>query len=247
MKKLMIIPLFLLMAALAGRAHAADGSAVYILGGIDGKMLTNNDANNYFNLNGVLGPKGYPSGVLHIGFQFSPWMALEAVGDLGPERTNEIDYQNGGFTTRHISTRWSESTLSVMPAFTWCGPGYVNALGLKVGQAMLAGHVNDSAFGADGSYDQEARTLALGLLLRSSHIIAGHLSLGMEVGYDWAMFKDITNKNGTGDYNPVHSPERNVSTFGHNGDQTTLDFSGAHIALIVGLWSAAPVTDVAAQ
>jgi hypothetical protein len=60
------------------------------------------------------------------------------------------------------------------------------------------------------------------------------------------MFRDIKNKNGQGTYDPVHSPERNVSNSAHNGDQTTLDFSGGHVALVMGLWSRPAVADEAA-
>ncbi len=49
------------------------------------------------------------------------------------------------------------------------------------------------------------------------------------------MFKDISDSNGTGTYNPPQSPEQNVSNVGHNGDQTTLDFFGGHVAMVIGL------------
>ncbi len=114
-------------------------------------------------------------------------------------------------------------------------------LGVRVGQANLAGHVEDDAYGTTGSYDQAAQTTDIGVLFRSSQIVFDHLSIGIELGYDWTQFKDITDKNGTGAYNPPQSPEQNVSDIGHNGDQTTLDFSGGHVALVIGLWSNAPV------
>ncbi len=59
-----------LSAVLAGAGLHADESAIYLLGGIDGKMLTNQDANNYFDLDGQqLVPEGYPGGVIHLGLQ----------------------------------------------------------------------------------------------------------------------------------------------------------------------------------
>jgi hypothetical protein len=240
MKKIVMAALLLTAPLAAGWLHA--DPAVYLLGGIDGKVLTNQDADNYFNLpGGQLGPKGYGGGVVHLGVQFSRWMALEASINAGPVRDNDVTYENGFFgTTRHVTARWALTTYSITPAITWAGPHHVNMLGLRLGQAVMAGHVNDTAYGADGSYDQEARAFDGGLIFRSSQIMLGHLSLGFEFGYDWTMFKNIQNSNGTGAYSSVASPERNISDIGHNGDQTTLDFSGGHVAIVLGLWSNAP-------
>lgn len=245
MKKKLIFALALLPLLGAAALKAEGHSALYLLGGIDGKMLTNQDANNYFNLdNGQLGPQGYGSPVAHLGFQFERWFAIEASADLGPVRTNDVSYQNGILgTTRHIVTRWALSTYSITPGVTWVGRGFVNMLGLRIGQANLSGHVQDDAYGSTGSYDQEAQAYDGGVVFRSSQIMAGHVSIGLEFGYDWTMFNNISNKNGSGSYGPAHSPERNVSGSGHNGDQTTLDFSGGHVALTLGLWSNAPGED----
>lgn len=243
MKKFLLSGLLIAASWTTASLHA-DNVALYLLGGLDGKMITNQDANNYFNLEGQqLGPMGIASPVVHLGIQFARWMALEASADFGPVRNQDVTYQNGALgTTRRVTTKWALTTYSVTPGITWVGAGFVNMLGLRLGQANLAGHVDDNAYGSTGSYDQEAQAYDAGLLFRSSQIMLGHLSLGLEFGYDWTMFKDIKNKNGQGSYDPAHSPERNVSTFGHNGDQTTLDFSGGHLAIVVGLWSAAPVS-----
>jgi len=231
----------LITAALLGpQAHAAP--ALYLLGGVDGKMLTNTDANNYFNVNSVLGPKGYGSGVAHLGLQFDRYFAVEASVDSGLDRANDMTYYNFGFPTRHITTDWKLTTYSVTPGLTWASHDSVNMLGFRIGQANLSGHVEDDAYGANGSYDQNAQTTDYGLIFRSSTLMADHFSVGLEFGYDWTVFNNISNKNGTGSYDPPQSPERNVSTTGHNGDQTTLDFSGGHIALVVGLWSGPPVS-----
>jgi len=231
----------LLAGLLAGPRLQAEPS-LYLMGGVDEKVLANQDANNYFNLpSGQLGPQAYPSGVVHLGMQFSRWMALEASINAGPVRDNDVTYENSFFgTTRHVTTHWALTTYSVTPAITWAGPRYVNLLGLRLGQANLAGHVDDSAYGADGSYDQQARAFDAGVIFRTSQIMLGHLSLGFELGYDWTQFKDIQNSNGHGAYSSVGSPEHNVSDNGHNGDQTTIDFSGGHVAVVLGLWSNAP-------
>ena len=242
MKKTWIAALLLAsLAALLPQEAKAFG-ALYLLGGLDGKMLTNQDANNYFNLpGGQLGPMGLPSGVVHLGLQMGV-LSIEASLNQGPGRENSVTYQNFGVTTRSIKTRWSVSTLSVTPGLSWITPGGVSMLGLRVGEASLSGHVDDNAYGSAGAYDSEAKALDGGILFRSSAIMAGHLSVGLEFGYDWTMFKDISNKNGSGSYATPHSPERNVSNTGHNGDPTVLDFSGAHVALVVGLWSALPAS-----
>ena len=235
----------LFASCLVGTALHADGdSALYLLAGLDGKILTNQDANNYFNLPaGQLGPQGIPSGVVHAGFQFKQWLALEASANFGPNRSNSVDYHNGIFgTTRQVTTRWGLTTYSVTPALTWAGMGFVNFLGLRLGLANLSGHVDDNAYGFNGSYDQSAQTYDVGLLFRSSQIYVSHVSLGLELGYDYTMFNDIKNTNGTGTYATPHSPERNVSNVAHNGDQTSLDFSGGHVALVIGLWTNSPVT-----
>ena len=245
MKPIKFALLILIAACLLhpGRAAAEENNAIYLLAGLDGKMLTNQDANNYFNLpGGQLGPQGYPSFIGHLGFQFRRWVALEASANLGPVRQNDITYNNGFFNTRHIVTSWTVNTYSLTPAITWAGDGWVNLLGVRLGQANLVGKVNDDAFGINGSYDQSAQTYDIGVVLRSSMIAVDHISIGLEAGYDWTMFNNITNKNGQGSYDPVHSPERNVSGVGHGGDQTTLDFSGGHVAVVIGLWSNPPVS-----
>jgi len=228
-----------LLASSAG--HAENSSAIYVLAGLDGKILTNQDANNYFNLSaGQLGPQGLAGGVLHIGYQWPHLLSLEASANFGPGRANDVTYESSFGPTRHVVTQWATTTFSITPGLTWITPRSVSMLGLRLGLANLSGHVDDNAFGFTGSYDQEAQAFDVGLLLRSSQIVVGHLSLGVELGYDYTIFNNITNKNGKGVYNPAHSPERNVSGLGHNGDNTTLDFSGGHIALVLGIWSQSP-------
>lgn len=235
-----LLPALLIAFFTAALPRLAGASGLYVLGGLDGKMLTNQDADNYFNLpGGQLGPLGLPSGVLHVGLALGV-LSLEASLNQGPVRENTVNYDNFGTTTRTIKTRWAVSTLSITPGLSWTSPGSLSMLGVRIGQASLTGHVEDDAFGANGSYDSEAKAMDGGVIFRSAGVIAGHLCLGLEFGYDWTMFKDITNKNGTGSYDPPHSPERNVSNVGHGGDQTTLDFSGGHVALIIGLWSGFP-------
>jgi hypothetical protein len=243
MKKPLLSALCLAACLAAPSLKADTSSAVYLLAGLDGKMLTNQDANNYFNLSGQqIGPQGYPSPVVHLGLQLMRFLAVEASADFGPIRNNDVTYENFGFTTRRVTTRWGVTTYSITPAVTFAGLGFVNMLGLRLGSATLAGHVDDNAYGNNGSYDQEAQTYDAGLLFRSSQMLLAHLSFGLELGYDWTMFNDIKNKNGKGTYDPVHSPERNVSGVGHNGDKTTLDFSGGHLAIVMGLWSNPVVT-----
>jgi hypothetical protein len=238
MKKTLISALFLVACLAAPGLEADSGSAVYLLAGLDGKMLTNQDANNYFNLSGQqLGAQGYPSPVVHLGVRMLDFLAVELSANFGPNRNNDVVYENFASTTRRVTTHWGLTTYSITPGFTWAGGGFISMLGLRVGQAVLNGHVDDNAYGQTGSYDQEAQTYDAGLIFRSSQMIVNHVSLGLELGYDWTMFKDIKNKNGKGTYDPVHSPERNVSNFAHNGDQTTLDFSGGHLAIVMGLWS----------
>jgi hypothetical protein len=230
-----------LLIPLAARAYT--GPAVYLLGGADAKMLTNTDVNNYFNVSGVIGPQGHPSQVYHLGVQLTPFLAIEGSLNNGLVREYDMMYENGPFTTRHVHTRWSTSTFSVTPAITFAGPGYVHLLGLRVGQAVLKGHVQDDAFGTTGSYDSDSTIIDYGLLFRTSCILANHFSVGLELGYDLTRFTNVSNGNGTGTYGTPHSPERNITTTGHNGDQTTLDFSGGHVAVLIGLWSGAPVSD----
>lgn len=243
--KNLTFPVLTLLALLgAGALRAESSSAIYLLGGIDGKMLTNQDANNYFNLDGELGPRGLPSPVVHLGFQFMRFLSLEASVSMGPTRDNTATYENGILgTTRKVTTRWGLTTFSFTPGVTFAGAGFLNMLGLRVGQANLNGRVDDEAYGLSGSYDQSAQAFDLGVIFRSSRIMMGHFSAGIEVGYDWTVFKEIKNSNGSGTYATPHSPERNVSTIGHNGDQTELDFSGAHVAFVIGLWSNAVVKD----
>jgi hypothetical protein len=243
MNKLMIL-LLCMGAAFTGSGLKAESSnAIYLLAGLDGKMLTNQDANNYYNLNGQLGPRGYSSGVLHLGFQFKRWMALEASANFGLNREYDVTYENGLLgATRRVTSKWSTTTYSIMPAITWANADYVNVLGVRAGLANLTGHIDDSTYGFSGSYDQEAKTYDVGVLFRTSWIAVGHVSLGLELGYDWTMFRDIKNKNGSGTYETPRPTENNISTFAHNGDPTVLDFSGAHVAIVLGLWSNPPVS-----
>jgi hypothetical protein len=110
-----------------------------------------------------------------------------------------------------------------------------------MGAAVLNGHVVDNAYGVDGAYDEAASALDFGVIFRSSRMVAGPVSLGIEIGYDWTRFTNITTENGTGFYSSVSSPERNISAIGHHGNVTALDFSGGHIAIVMGLWSNPPI------
>jgi len=228
---------------MGGCLCAEDTSSFYLLAGLDGKLLTNQDANTYFNASDSCKPQGYPSGVVHVGYQFERWMALEASADFGLSRTNNITYTNGllGTPTREVNTRWGLNTYSLTPAATWMGWGYANLLGLRMGAAVLNGHVVDNAYGVDGAYDEAASALDFGVIFRSSRMVAGPVSLGIEIGYDWTRFTNITTENGTGFYSSVSSPERNISAIGHHGNVTALDFSGGHIAIVMGLWSNPPI------
>lgn len=219
-------------------------SAFYLLGGLDAKVLSNQDANDYFNLPaGQIAPAASPSAVIRLGAQLHRLLALEIGLDLGPSRQYEAQYHNFGVNTRRVSTRWSKTTLSIMPALTWSSPERVQLLGLRIGQSRLAGHTDDWAYGVDGAYDSEAETLDAGILFRSTWIFVSRFSMGLELGYDWTQFRDIKNKDGSGSYGSVHSPERNVSSLGHAGAASVLDYSGGHVAVVFGLWSNAPYTE----
>jgi hypothetical protein len=85
-----------------------------------------------------------------------------------------------------------------------------------------------------------AQAFDLGVVLRSSVIASRHLSVGVELGYDWTVFNSLSTSNGQGAYDPPPNPDRDVSGNGHNGDQAHLDFSGPHVALVIGLWTGMP-------
>ena len=246
MKRILILPLMLALAG-AGRLAASPIDSLYLLGGFDEQMLAGQYANDYFNLNsGQLGSLGVVSGVLHGGLQLGRFASVELSADWGKIRNNDVSYHNGPLgMTRQIQTQWSVATYSVTPAFTFAAPGWVGSLGLRMGLALLGGRVVDNAYGVDGAYDQNAMTPDIGIVLRGSRIFAGHFSLSLEAGYDRTVFGSITDTNGTGSYQGVGSPEHNVSTIGHNGDQSSLDYSGPHIAILIGLWSSAPGPDAA--
>jgi hypothetical protein len=217
---------------------AEEASSFYLLGGLDGKLLADHDTNTYFNVSDSFKPQGYPSGVVHLGYQYEKWLALEASADLGLSRTYSVSYASGLLgTTRNVSAQWGLSTYSLTPAFTWAGRGYAHLLGLRLGVASLNGHVDDDADGVPGSYDERSSAFDFGVLFRSSRMVSGPFSLGFELGYDWTRFSDVSTANGTGAYRSVSSPERNISAIGHRGNVTALDFSGAHIAIVLGLWS----------
>ncbi|HTA17058.1 MAG TPA: hypothetical protein VK786_04865, partial [bacterium] len=131
----MLFTTLILALCLAGTALRADTestSALYLLGGVDGKLLTNTDADNYFGVPAdLLGPKGYDSPVVHLGLQIERWMAVELSGNFGPDRYNQVSYSSdGGLETRQVTTQWNLDTYSITPALTWAGPGFVNFLGL---------------------------------------------------------------------------------------------------------------------
>jgi hypothetical protein len=236
--KLLLVGGAVIAAGFAAAAASA-APALYLVGGIDGKMLTNTDANNYFNVKDELGPQGYGSAVGHLGLQFSRYFSVEASVNGGLDRTNDLTYYNFGAPTRHVTTNWKLMTYSVTPGLTWGNQNLVNMLGLRFGQANLTGHIEDDAYGMNGAYDQNAQTMDYGIIFRSSTLVADHFSVGLELGYDWTVFNNIATSNGVGAYQSPQSPDQNISTFGHGGDRTTLDFSGGHVAIVVGLWSGA--------
>jgi hypothetical protein len=222
-------------------------SAVYLLGTGGGQWLSSDDANRYFNSPGHFGSQVLPAWSARLGFQFARWFSIEADAQFGPQRDYDITYNNGLFNTRRIVTRWTLNSYSLIPAISFSKANMagacVSSLGLRVGQANLRGHVDDEAFGVSGAYDSEAQAFDYGVVLRFSQIFVEHLSIGLELGYDWTRFTDISNKNGSGSYGSPHSPERDVSGIGHGGAQTTLDFSGPRLSLVIGLWSNPPARE----
>jgi hypothetical protein len=242
-----LIGAFLFAACLAGAGlHAEEANnALYLLAGGDAVLLTNTDANNYFDTkSGQIGTQGYGDGVLHLGFQFGRWAALEASFNAGPFRNYEVvNYasSNNSFHASQVKTNWTLYTYSITPAITWACPGLVNFLGLRLGVSQMVGQVNSVQDGFDGSYDQEATTPDIGVLLRSSAIFAHHVSIGFEMGYDYIVFNDVNNSNSSGTYSGMNGTSHNTTASGQPGAQTSLNFSGPHIAITLGLWSDEPV------
>lgn len=240
MRKNLIAPLFV-AACLAGAGlHADTDSAVYLLAAGDAKLLTNSDANNYFATKpGQIAAQGYGDGDVRLGLQFGRWAALEASFNMGPFRNYQVvNYAsaNNAFTSSNVTTNWTLYTYSLTPGVTWAGPGFVNFLGIRFGVANLGGHVNDVSGGADGSYDQYATTPDIGVLFRTSSIFVDHISVGLELGYDYTYFNTVNNDRGTGTYTGITGASHNA-----NGSATQLNFSGPHIGIVLGLWSNAPV------
>jgi len=244
MKLKLIAPMLLAACLAAAGLGAGTDNPLYLMVGADEKLLGNQDANDYFNLNGgQLGSVAILSGVIHAGLQVGRFASLEVSVNLGDARNNDVTYTNGVLgTTREVQTQWNMTTYSVTPALTFAWPGWVDSAGLRLGFAVLGGHVVDNAYGQDGSYDQSAMTPDIGLLFRTSTIFLRHFSVGLELGYDHTFFSSIQDANGTGTYSNVGNPEHNVSSVGHNGSQTSLDFSGPHMAVLVGLWGAPPAS-----
>jgi hypothetical protein len=242
-----LIGAIVLASCLAGAGlHAEEANnAVYLLAGGDAVMLTNADANNYFSLkSGQIGTQGYGDGVLHLGYQFGRWAALEASFNAGPFRNYEVvnyNTNNPSLGFSQVKTNWTLYTYSITPAVTWACPGLVNFLGIRLGVSNLVGQVNSVQDGFDGSYDQEATTPDIGVLLRSSAIFAHHVSIGFELGYDYIVFNDVTNSNSTGTYTGQNGTSHDTTASGQPGAQTSLNFSGPHIAITLGLWSDEPI------
>jgi len=243
----LILSGFLVAACLAGAAlHAESYDALYLLAGGDAKILANQDANNYF---GPQAPKrgtqGYGDAVAHLGWQIQNWAAIEASFNLGPFRQYElVNYTDGrGFGASQVSTNWTLYTYSITPGLTWVSPRFVNFLGIRGGIAHLDGKVVNNYAGAigNGSYDQEANTPDIGVVFRTSTLFCRHLSIGFEVGWDYTVFNNVNNSNGTGTYSGNNGTSHNNTASGQPGAQTSLNFSGPHLGMTIGLWSNAPV------
>lgn len=208
----------LFASCLAGASLSAENTgALYVMAGPDYKVLTNQNTNGYFNQGTPSSVQGYPNGVVHLGLQIERWAALEASADFGPYQNYNVNYDNGVLSGQQVNTHWGVSTYSLMPAVTWCGLGWVNLLGFRVGLANLYNQTNSSL--AAASYTQQAQTLDYGLLFRTTYIVMDHISVGLELGYDWTKFNNV----------------RDVS-----GNASGLDYSGYHAALVFGLWSNPP-------
>ncbi|HTB22944.1 MAG TPA: hypothetical protein VK914_09580 [bacterium] len=243
-----LIGAFLLTACLAGSGLRAEetNSAMYLLAGGDAVILANSDANSYFGVKpGQIGTQGYGDGVLHLGLQFGRMAALEASFNAGPFRNYEVVNYNSnnpslGFS--QVKTNWTLLTYTLTPAITWAWPGTVNFLGLRLGVSSLDGKVNSTADAGDGSYDQEGTAPVIGVLARSSAIFAHHFSIGLELGYDYIVFNDVSNSKGTGTYSGMNGTAYDTTPSGQQGPKTSLNFSGPHIAITLGLWSDEPVS-----
>jgi hypothetical protein len=217
-------------------------SAAYALVAADCTFISNNDADAYFGDTNPWPMEAWPGMRFGLGYQYLRWLALEASVDFGPGRFYSVaDAPGGG--DRRLSVSWAETVYALTPAITWVNPGSVQFLGLRLGLAEFSGHVDDDASSMDGSYDQSAQAFDLGLLFRSSRILENHISVGIEVGYDFVNFVAIHDGNGSGAYESPQNPERDIDGPGHGGPQTLLGFSGPHLAVVFGLWSNPPVPE----
>jgi len=238
--KLKLIAAGILAACAAGATLRADegSTAMYVQAHGNAILLTNADANNYFNVNDQIGTQGYAGGAIDVGWQIRREAAIEVGFGLGPFRNYDEAYYNQGsntFATGQVKTDWNLYTWAVTPALTWTGPGYVHLLGLHLGLSTLAGQVTNGENGLDGSVNQVGYTPDIGVVLRTTYILAHHVSFGLELGWDYIVFNSITNSDGSGTYAGLNGTAHNA-----DGGQTSLNFSGPHLGVVIGLWSRDP-------
>jgi hypothetical protein len=223
-------------------------SAPYVVGGLGGVFLVNNDVSTFFDR----GP-GFNKDNLGTYFQsFSslglglstPLLGFETGWDFGPARKLSEHYSDGG----GVNLSWNSQSWYVMPMLHhgWYGPkdkmAHLDSLGLKWGWPVLTGRVDTiDGTGAAGSYDQNSRTTLFALVFRSDYFLSRRASMAFEWGYQWAKFNLVDNSAGSGKpLGGVASPANNL-----NGGILSVDDSGWYLKLTLSGWMRAPYEEPA--
>jgi hypothetical protein len=216
----------------------ADGA--YVLGGIGGKAVYDQDFDDYYA--GSNDP--YPSdwtddygnvlgeGTVSLGWRFPGVMAVEAM--VGVDTAREASATTYlGDSTLLINPMF---TVALGPVFCWDRPSWwfaesgVTELGLRAEWASISGSETVDGYGSQNFSDSAP---GFGIFLRALNIWnPTGFNIGLEVGYDYEYFDDLTLSDTNGGFAGNNGKQLN----NYRGGDAYIDNEGAYLRFVIG-WS----------
>jgi len=217
--------------------------------GLGVRSISSEDADRFFDLSSVgfpkptMGPQIDPLVDLGLGYQASPWLAVELALGVGPLRAFSANYTSGSTNLFTLETQWYAYTATVMPAFRFWRPGlfrkpFYQTLGLRLGGAWLDGTVSlgGAVNGMTGQYSQSSSAFTYGAVYRIEQMLGQRLDLGLELAWDHAAFTSISDSNGSGVFYNMRGIEKDNA-----GHDLALDFSGPSLKVVLAFWFGSPL------
>ena len=230
-----------LLLGLCAAAVQARADGLYVLGDVGGKTILNQDFNDFFSTSPDspwFDAVGVPEGGVTLGYRFRGPFALEAGVNFTGSRSATDEYLNDTLQVQPMTSYSAGPVLCWDRHRWWFAESGVTEIGLKVSYATLNGSETVDNFTGNSSQNFSGSTTGFGVFIRVLNIWnpAG-VTLGLEAGYDYQRFDDLTLSDTSGYYFAGTNGQRLLQ---YDGSNAYIDNSGGYLRLVFG-WSSVPV------